>query len=167
MNSDFYILSVLAFPFIPACHSSLELPGLDGLLFALLPVSANSEWEAVHAGHVLSDVKCLDDSSPEGPSSASRWCVATVVACAWGEATAPWSEPSPWKTAVCGADAWSVCSLENVVSTIYISVVALQGGLHCNFRRAGAAIERCSQKAMCHLMCAGKFSWVQLLSCLP
>lgn len=50
-------------------------------------------------------------SSPEGPSSASWWCVATVVARPCCKASSPWPEPSPWKAAVCGADAWSVCSL--------------------------------------------------------
>lgn len=53
----------------------------------------------------------LSVSSPEGPSSASGWRVATVVARARREVSSPWSEPSPWETAVCGANSWSVCSL--------------------------------------------------------
>lgn len=68
----------------------------------------------VDAGAVLSpvwEVRRLGLGSPEGPSSASGWCVATVVACTRWEASSPWSEASPWEAAVCGADTWSVCSL--------------------------------------------------------
>lgn len=83
------------------------------LAFPVLPFSANSEWDACR-WRVLPWCQtwgCLCVSSPEGPSSASRWCVATVVACTQGKISSPWSEPSPWKATVCGADAWSVCSL--------------------------------------------------------
>lgn len=61
--------------------------------------------------------RCLGDSSPEGPPSASGWRVAAVVARSWGEASSPWSEPTPWKTAICGADARSVCSLGSHLRT--------------------------------------------------
>lgn len=56
--------------------------------------------------------RLLHSCSPEGPSSGSGW-VTGVISRTRGEASSspPWSEPTPWKTAICGADAWSVCSL--------------------------------------------------------
>lgn len=85
----------------------------SALIVFSFPFSANSEWSACSCSVFPRCQKWGVSAlgSPEGPSSASGWCVATVVACTWWEASSPWPEPSPWKAAVCGADAWSVCSL--------------------------------------------------------
>lgn len=50
-------------------------------------------------------------SSPEGPSSASGGCVATVVTSPGREVSSPWAKAGPRETAVCGANTRTICSL--------------------------------------------------------
>lgn len=80
-----------------------------------LDYTAFFDYPPVHTGavcpHSGGQWRVLAWGSPKGPSSASGWRVAAVVACPGREVPSPWSEASPWEAAVRGADAGSVCSL--------------------------------------------------------
>lgn len=90
------------------------------LNFRLSPAPPTPMHTHFHSSTLCQDGACVSVtvkharlawSSPEGPSSASGGCVATVVACPGWKVSSPWAEAGPRETAVCGANARAICSL--------------------------------------------------------